>query len=194
MPNWQAVHKLSIKTSAMFCVSGQASDFNQMCSGAPIPFHPCSPVPCSPAHPIQPTPLSPFYSALLTFGAVPCSRGVTNTGGPREFGFRKMNGLLRIHYVHWNGTCEIMTSPAKAQLRVNIPSNALLMMTVHTLIKAYRLLLTTYHLPPTTYRFPLTFYHLPLNACHCLLLTADCSMILAHSLMLCVLLAAYGKL
>ena len=174
MPNWQAVHKLSIKTRAMFCVSGQASDFNQMCSGAPIPFHPCSPVPCSPAHPIQPTPLSPFYSALLTFGAVPCSRGVTNTDGPREMGFRRMNGVLQIHYVHWNGICEIITSPAKAQLRVNIPSNALLIMTVHTLIKAYRLLLTTYHLPPTTYyclplityRLPLTAFHLPFTTYH----------------------------
>ena len=60
--------------------------------------------------------------------------------------------MLKIHYVHWNGTCEIITSPAKTQIRVKIPSNALLMMTVHKLIKAYGLLPITYHLPPTTYR------------------------------------------
>ena len=119
-----------------------------------------------------------------------------------------MNGVLKIHYVHWNGICEIITSPAKAQLRVNIPSNALLIMTVHTLIKAYRLLLTTYHLPPTTYyclplityRLPLTAYHLPfttyhltLATAHCSLLTAHCSLFTAHCLLLaacCLLLTA----
>ena len=85
--------------------------------------------------------------------------------------------MLQIHYVHWNGICEIITSPARTQLRVNIPSNALLIMTVHTLIKAYRLLLTTYHLPPTTY--------------YCL---AHCALLIACCFACCLLLAAYCKL
>jgi len=60
----------------------------------------------------------------------PCrSIGGTEDGKPRLMGFRRMGGELIIHYVHWNGTLDIIRVPAGVQRIVQIPALGFFSMT-----------------------------------------------------------------
>ena len=45
-------------------------------------------------------------------------------------GFRRMGGVLTIHYVHWDGTLDIIQVPAGEQRIIQIPSFGFFSMTV----------------------------------------------------------------
>ena len=49
---------------------------------------------------------------------------------PRLMGFRRMGGVLIIHYVHWNGTLDIIRVPAGVQRIMQIPAFGFFSMTV----------------------------------------------------------------
>ena len=49
---------------------------------------------------------------------------------PRQMGFRRMGGELTIHYVHWDGTLDIIRVPAGVQRIVQIPAFGFFSMTV----------------------------------------------------------------